>query len=81
MESNEKTCLISQTYNNYSCKSHHLHYKSTISRVVGIRFYYLVPTSKLSNIYYKTSIYDQLIRTYPYIGPFKYISYVIYSRR
>lgn len=35
MESNEKTKLTYQVYNNYSCKTHHLHKKS-ISRVVSI---------------------------------------------
>lgn len=64
MESNEKTNLItSHVYPNYSSKPHHLHYTSTISRVVSIikswikiffykikiNKYYYIPTYTLTH--------------------------------
>lgn len=48
MEAQETTSLISKVYRNYTRKkSCHLHYKSTISRVVSIE-------NKLSTLFHNT---------------------------
>lgn len=51
MASNEKTTLIGHVYKNYSNKSHHLHYKSPISRVVSTKNIVYFIILGLNNMY------------------------------